>query len=573
MSSLSVTQFISLPRWKYKASILKDVDFMLVKDRRLQSRWVLSATTKRAIVASIAEEEAPKEPKGTKKTRTRRATPRGRKKSTSELQDDDSILSASGSVSEPEVSDMEASINNSEKPKRRTRKKVLPEISSMEEVKTRKKSRGRKSKKETIKVDDLGSDTKFSELEGVVSFAGQENDDDEDDIDLELKKNDGDDISFTYGWPPLVCCFGAAQHAFVPSGRPANRLIDYEIHNSMKDAFWAPEKYIRAPGGSAGSVAIALASLGGRVAFMGKLGNDDYGQSMLYYLNVENVQTRSVKVDDKRSTAMSQMKIAKRGSLRASTVKPCAEDSMSISEINIDVLKEAKMFYLNTSSLVDTSMRKSTLRALKISKKLGSAIFYDLNLPLPLWQSVEDTKSFIEQVWNLANVIEVTKQELEFLCGIKSSEEFDTENNKRFKFEHYEPDIVSPLWHDNLKVLFVTNGTSKIHYYTKEHNGAVLGMEDAPTSPFTQDMSASGDGIVAALMRMLTVQPHRMTDKEYLEHAVKYAVNCGVIDQWIATRQKGFPAEEGMEEDEEAIPDPNGIRSITEKEFRTVVAH
>lgn len=161
------------------------------------------------------------------------------------------------------------------------------------------------------------------------------------------------------------------------------------------------------------------------------------------------------------------------------------------------LLMQAKMFYLNTSSLLDASMRRATLRALKISKKLGGVIFYDLNLPLSLWQSDEETKSFIEQVWSLADVIEVTKQELEFICGIKPLEEFDTKNNKRSKFEHYEPDIIAPLWHENLKVLFVTNGTSKIHYYTKEHNGAVLGVEDAPMSPFTQDMSASGDGIVA----------------------------------------------------------------------------
>lgn len=155
------------------------------------------------------------------------------------------------------------------------------------------------------------------------------------------------------------------------------------------------------------------------------------------------------------------------------------------------------MFYLNTSSLVDANMRKTTMRALKISKKLGSVIFYDLNLPLPLWKSGEETKSLIQQVWSLADVIEVTKQELEFLCGMNPPEEFDTKKNQRFKFEHYEADIIAPLWHENLKVLFVTNGTSKIHYYTKEHNGAVLGVEDAPMSPFTQDMSASGDGLVA----------------------------------------------------------------------------
>ncbi|KAF5945451.1 hypothetical protein HYC85_015679 [Camellia sinensis] len=229
---------------------------------------------------------------------------------------------------------------------------------------------------------------------------------------------------------------------------------------------------------------------------------------------------------------------------------------------------KAKMFYFNTFSMLDRNMRSTMLRAIKISKKLGGIIFYDLNLPLPLWQSCEETKMFIQEVWNLADVIEVTKQELEFLCGIKPSENFDTRDNDRSKFIHYTPEVFGQLWHENLKVLFVTNGTSKIHYYTKEHNSAVLGMEDAPITPFTGDMSASGDGIVAALMRMLTVQPHLITDKGYLEQSVKYAVNCGVIDQWRLARTVGFPPKEGMEENVE--PDPNGIRSITEREYRTL---
>ncbi|KAI9074161.1 hypothetical protein K1719_043876 [Acacia pycnantha] len=110
---------------------------------------------------------------------------------------------------------------------------------------------------------------------------------------------------------------------------------------------------------------------------------------------------------------------------------------------------------------------------------------------MPLWHSREETMSFIQQAWNLADIIEITKQELEFLCGITPSEEFDTKDNDRSKFVHYEPEVVAPLWHENLKVLFVTNGTSKIHYYTKEFDGAILGMEDAPLTPFTSDMSTS----------------------------------------------------------------------------------
>lgn len=208
---------------------------------------------------------------------------------------------------------------------------------SLEEEKTEKKVRRRTKKKDDRDVEDQGSEEEVTDHEESPFVANVEVEIEE---DLELGMMEGEDISYTYGWPPLVCCFGAAQHAFVPSGRPANRLINYEIHESMKDALWAPEKFIRAPGGSAGSVAIALASLGGKVAFMGKLGDDDYGKAMLYYMNVNNVQTRSVRIDSKRATAISQMKIGKRGNLRMTCAKPCAEDSLSKSEINIDVLKE-----------------------------------------------------------------------------------------------------------------------------------------------------------------------------------------------------------------------------------------
>lgn len=495
----------------------------------------------------------------------KKTSKRGRKKAVSDTPEEKSELPTnSGDITiEKSIVASSSSEDNKKTPRRTRRKVTAASTLVVEEEIVEKKRRGRKPKKKIVEVEDMGSEAELSDHEGPSFLANVEDDKEE---DLQLDIDDGDDISHLYGWPPLVCCFGAAQHAFVPSGRPANRLIDYEIHERMKDALWAPEKYVRSPGGCAGSVAIALSSLGGKVALMGKLGDDEYGKTMIYYLNVNNVQTRSIRVDSKRPTSISHMKIGKRGGLKMTCIKPCAEEALSKLEINIDVLKEAKMFYFNTSSLLEQNMRSTTMQAIKISKKLGGVIFYDLNLPLPLWQSSEETKMFIQQAWDSADIIEVTKQELEFLCGIVPNEKFDTKDNNKSKFVHYDPEVVSQLWHKNLKVLFVTNGTSKIHYYTEEHNGAVHGMEDAPITPFTADMSASGDGIVAALMRMLTVQPHLITDKGYLEHSIKYAIDCGVVNQWLLGRTRGFPPDEDMEED--VISDPNGIKSITEKEFR-----
>ncbi|KAG7586384.1 Ribokinase-like [Arabidopsis thaliana x Arabidopsis arenosa] len=578
MASLSFTQFLSFPRCNADVPCLQSLGFVKFRGERWNGKQSFSMTAGRRKLSESAplEEEGNDGNGAVGGKKTSKSPKRGGARTTKKkvvatdepLEESSQLL-----VDSDDVLDKESSVSAS-KPKTRTRKKAAAASSDVEEVKPEKKVRRKRTvKKDKEMEDDLATSThdEVSDVEEALAVESTDTESEEEEIDL--SKHEGEDISHTYGWPPLVCCFGSAQHAFVPSGRPANRLLDYELHERMRDAKWAPEKYIRAPGGCAGGVAIALASLGGKVAFMGKLGDDDYGQAMLYYLNVCKVQTRSVKIDGKRVTACSTMKISKRGRLKSTCIKPCAEDSLSKSEINVDVLREAKMFYFSTHSLLDKKMMSTTIQAIKISKQLGNVIFYDLNLPLPLWQSSEETKYFIQEVWDLADIIEITKQELEFLCGIEPTEEFDTENNDISKFVHYPPETVEQLWHENLKVLFVTNGTSKIHYYTKEHNGAVSGMEDAPITPFTRDMSASGDGIVAGLIRMLTVQPDLMNNKGYLERTARYAIECGVVDQWLLAQTRGYPPKDDMEEEDdeedEVESDPNGIRSITEREYRT----
>ncbi|KAJ4974222.1 hypothetical protein NE237_007396 [Protea cynaroides] len=565
MASLAFTQSVPLTRLLPSLTILSPPISIQLQDFRLHKLSLIAGASKKN--SAHTDHEVLNED-GTvikKASRTsKRAPMRSTMKTEPEIPNMISIVDSD--ISQEESSKPFASNGTSTKTPRKGRKKAVTVSASSEEENTDKKvNKRRKNKKKIDDLEDQGIEAENSDHETRTSIKNFEEEKEE---DLGFDIDAGEDISFSYGWPPLVCCFGAAQHAFLPSGRPANRLINHEIHESMKDALWAPNKLIRAPGGPSSNVALTLASLGGRVAFMGKLGDDEYGQTMLYYLNVNNVQTRSISIDSKKLTAVSHMKISNRGKLRMTCVKACAEDSLSRSEINIDVLKEAKMFYFNSSSLLDEDMRSTTLQAIKISKKLGGVIFFDLNLPLPLWQSGEESKKFIQQAWNLADIIEVTKQELEFLCGINPSENFDTRDTARSKFLHYKPDVIAPLWHENLKVLFVTNGTSKIHYYTEKDNGAVLGMEDAPITPFTCDMSASADGIVAALLRMLTVQPHLITDKGFLEHTIKYAIDCGVIDQWKLSRTCGFPPNEKMEE--EVVSDQYGIRSITEMEYRTL---
>lgn len=67
-------------------------------------------------------------------------------------------------------------------------------------------------------------------------------------------------------------------------------------------------------------------------------------------------------------------------------------------------------------------------------------------------------------------------------------------------------------------------------------------------------------------MRMLAINPHLVTDKVYLHKAIKHAITCGVIDQWVLARERGFLPKERVDPTSELYE----VRSITEKEYRTL---
>lgn len=378
-----------------------------------------------------------------------------------------------------------------------------------------------------------------------------------------------DGVDFPYPDPPLVCCFGAAQKEFVPTVRVSSEQMDQDKYSEWKMLQWNPPEFVRAPGGPPSNVAISHVRLGGRAAFMGKVGNDEFGQEMVLLMNKEKVQTRAVKFDDSMRTGCTYMKIKfKDGKMRAERVKESAEDSLLSSELNLDVLKEARMFHFNSEVLTSSSMHSTLFKAITLSKKFGGLVFFDLNLPLPLWRSRDETRHLIKEAWQQANIIEVSRQELEFLLDEDHYErkknyrpqyfaETYEQTKQRRNYYHYTPEEIAPLWHDGLKLLFVTDGTLRIHYYSPSFDGVVVGTEDVLITPFTCDRTGSGDAVVAGIMRKLTTQPEMYHDQDVLERQLRFAIAAGIISQWTIGAVRGFPTESATQNLKEQVYVPS----------------
>ncbi|GAB4833925.1 Fructokinase-like 1, chloroplastic [Ancistrocladus abbreviatus] len=364
-----------------------------------------------------------------------------------------------------------------------------------------------------------------------------------------------DGIDFLYEDPPLLCCFGAAQKEFVPTVRVSEEQMHPDIYSDWKMLQWSPPEFARAPGGPPSNVAISHVRLGGRAAFMGKVGKDDFGEELVLVMNKEKVQTRAVKFDPNVKTACSLMRVKfddNGRKMRMEIVKEAAEDSLVSSELNLAVLKEARVFHFNSEVLLSSSMSSTLFRAISWSKKFGGLVFFDLNLPLPLWKSRDETREVIKKAWNEADVIEVSRQELEFLLDEDHYEkkrnyrpQYYAENYEQTKnrrdYYHYTREEISPLWHDGIKFLFVSDGTLRIHYYAPTFDGVVVGTEDVLITPYTCDRTGSGDAMVAGIIRKLTTQPEMFENQDFLERQLRFAIAAGIISQWTIGAVRGFP--------------------------------
>lgn len=112
---------------------------------------------------------------------------------------------------------------------------------------------------------------------------------------------------------------------------------------------------------------------------------------------------------------------------------------------------QAKVFHYGSISLIVEPCRSAHLKAMEVAKEAGALLSYDPNLRLPLWPSKEEAQKQILSIWDKAEVIKVSDEELMFLTG---SDKVDDET-------------ALSLWHSNLKLLLVTLGDKGCRYYTK----------------------------------------------------------------------------------------------------------
>jgi fructokinase len=306
-----------------------------------------------------------------------------------------------------------------------------------------------------------------------------------------------------------IICFGEA-------------LIDFLAEPSSKPG--APQSFLRNAGGAPANVAVAVAALGGKVAFVGMLGEDMFGDFLLESLEDAGVDTQYIVRTNEANTALAFVTLDSHGERSFSFYRPPSADLLFRQEhFNDTCFTDLFAFHLCSNSLTEPAIAEAALAGMRRARESGALVSFDMNLRPALWHANANPLPILWQTIQLADVVKFSTEEMAYLA----------ENGKD------EARVLERLWQGKTRLLIVTHGADAIHWYTPDRHGTVPALKAQAV-----DTTAAGDAFVAGLLVCLAkngINASSLVEfaSGALPETLRFAAACGAI---AVTRHGAFAA-------------------------------
>ncbi len=172
------------------------------------------------------------------------------------------------------------------------------------------------------------------------------------------------------------------------------------------------------PGGAPANVAVAARRLGAQTAFVGKVGDDAFGEMLIDTLRGEGVETRGMRVDPDARTTMAI--IAMPDPHHGEFVfyrNPGADMLLRPDELDEALLQETSALHIGSISLSTEPSRSATHRAVELARAAGALISFDVNYRPSLWPQPETAVDLITAMLPQVHLVKVNEDELVLLTG------------------------------------------------------------------------------------------------------------------------------------------------------------
>ncbi|MET1025231.1 MAG: carbohydrate kinase [Pseudoxanthomonas sp.] len=313
------------------------------------------------------------------------------------------------------------------------------------------------------------------------------------------------------GTTPRIVCFGEV-------------LIDLLAQPPVEGHARAFEQYA---GGAPANVAVGVARLGARSEFVGMLGQDMFGDFLHGELAQAGVGVSYTVRTDAAKTALAFVALDEAGERSFSFYRPPSADLL-FREAHFDpqCLAQADVFHFCSVSLSEAPCAAATLAGARRAQQAGAVVSFDLNLRPALWAADRDPRPVLWQALELADVVKLSREELQYLAADDVAA---------------EAQVVARILAARARLLVVTDGGGEVHWTSRHAQGQVGSF-----AVQVRDTTAAGDAFVAGLLVSLVEQGGAgegfamfSADPIKIERAVRFGTAVGAL---AVTRKGAFAA-------------------------------
>ena len=181
-----------------------------------------------------------------------------------------------------------------------------------------------------------------------------------------------------------------------------------------------PRHYFQGFGGDTMNCAIAAARQGARVAYVTRLGDDEFGREFLSLWRNENIDTSAIKIDRDAHTAVYFISHNSDGHVFNYLRKGSAASRITPDDLPIDMLQSTRIFHTSgITQAISESARASVFAAIEICRSANVVISFDANIRPRLW-SAEIAQQVVSKTIPLSDIFLLSLEDVELLDAPKN---------------------------------------------------------------------------------------------------------------------------------------------------------
>jgi fructokinase len=176
--------------------------------------------------------------------------------------------------------------------------------------------------------------------------------------------------------------------------------------------------FIKAPGGAPANVAVAVKRLGLDARFVGKVGNDPFGQYLRESLRDTGIDTGCLFIDPLARTTAVFVAVWDDGRKDLCFYRnPGADMLLNEDDIDDRVFQGARCFHFGSISLINEPASMAQHKALAIARDCGLMLSYDPNYRPTLWPNAQTAHRVIFNEFRNCHLAKISAEEWEVATG------------------------------------------------------------------------------------------------------------------------------------------------------------